>query len=489
MRSPRRGARSSMAGELVRIVVVLSFFAPSACGAQPQRGAPPQQVTVVQDGGVQGATVLAAPGQEITLNAGLENAYVLQGSSGEAFLVIDLAAAQVQAQVQRPSMGVALVIDRSGSMAGDKIVNARSAASSFIQSLADGDVVSVYQYDDVVEQIAPPTVVDANSRALLSSVVQGIQPRGSTNLHGGLVAGIESLSSALAERPVRRVILISDGLANVGPSSPFELGNTAAAGAARGVSVTTIGVGLDYDENLMTQVAIRSGGRFYHLQEPAQLAAILETELNSLGATVARAIQLEILPAPGVQVLGASGADLVRQGQVVQLNVGEMIGSSSRQVVVPIRVPTTGSGAGQVGSLTLRYRSTAANADRTQQGRVEYQLAASQAQVDQSVRPQFAVAVESYRTAQAQREAANLVSQGNTRQAAQVLQDRSASMRSRAQAMGGEAGRSILFSADTVDGQMQAVEAAEAAAPAAAPAARRALELDLEDQAAEAEGY
>jgi Ca-activated chloride channel family protein len=438
----------------------------------------------VQAGGAQGATVLAAPGQEITLNAGLESAYVLQGSPGEAFLVIDLAAAQAQAQVQRASMGVALVVDRSGSMAGDKIVNARNAASSFIQSLADGDVVSIYQYDDVVEQVAPPTVVDANSRALLASVVQGIQPRGSTNLYGGLVAGIESLSSALAERPVRRVILISDGLANVGPSSPYELGNAAASGSARGVSVTTIGVGLDYDENIMTQVAVRSGGRFYHLQEPAQLAAILETELNSLGATVARAIQLEILPAPGVQVLGASGADLVQRGQVVQLNVGEMIGNSSRQVVVPVRVPTTGSGAGQVGSLTLRYRSTSENAERTQQGRVDYQLAANQTQVDRSVRPQFAVAVESYRTVQAQREAAQLVSQGNTTQAAAVLQTRSADMRARAQAMGGAAERSLSFDADRVEGQMQAVQAAPAA-----PAARRAIELDLEDQAASAEGY
>jgi Ca-activated chloride channel homolog len=472
-----------MALELARIVVVLSFFAPSACGAQPQR-VPGQQVAVVQGVGAQGATVLAAPGQELTLSAGLESAYVLQGSPGEAYLVIDLAAAQAQAQAQRPSMGVALVIDRSGSMAGDKIVNARNAASSFIQSMADGDVVSVYQYDDVVEQVAPPTVVDANSRALLASVVQGIQPRGSTNLNGGLVAGIESLSSALAERPVRRVILISDGLANVGPSSPFELGNTAATGAARGVSVTTIGVGLDYDENLMTTVAVRSGGRFYHLQEPAQLAAILETELNSLGATVARAIQLELVPAPGVQVLGASGADLVQQGQLVQLNVGEMLGSSTRQVVVPVRVPTIGPSAGQIGALTLRYRSTAGNAERTQQGRVGYQLAASQTQVDQSVRPQFAVAVESYRTVQAQRQAAELVAQGNTTQAAQVLQDRSANMRARAHAMGGEAERTLAFDADEVAGQGQAVQAAPAA-----PAARRALELDLEDQAAEAEGY
>jgi Ca-activated chloride channel family protein len=253
MRASRKGA---LAGELLRIVVILAVISPSACVAQTPQGRT-QAVTVTQ-GQAQGATVIAASGQEITLNAGLESAYVLQGSPGEAYLVLDLAAAAVQGQAVRPSMGVALVIDRSGSMAGDKIVNARAAAASFLQSLADGDVVSVYQYDDVVEQVAAPTVVDANSRAYLTAVVQGIQPRGSTNLHGGLVAGIESLSSALAERPVRRVILISDGLANVGPSSPMELGNTAAVGASRGISVTTIGVGLDYDESVMGTVAVRS---------------------------------------------------------------------------------------------------------------------------------------------------------------------------------------------------------------------------------------
>jgi hypothetical protein len=185
-----------------------------------------------------------------------------------------------------------------------------------------------------------------------------------------------------------------------------------------------------------------------------------------------------------VQVLGASGADLVQQGGTVQLNVGDMLGSQTRQVVVPIRVPTTGAGAQQVAGLTLRYRATASNAERTQQGRVAYEIASSQTQVDQAVRPQFAVAVESYRTVQAQRQAAELVSQGNTQQAAQVLQSRTASMRSRATAMGGAAGRAMAFDADEVAGQAQAVEAAPAA-----PAARRALELDLEDSAYEAEGY
>lgn len=459
------------------LAALLLLLAPTACVAQTTG-----PIVATNTGG-NGNAVIALPGQEVQMTAGLENAYVLQGSPGEAFLVIDLNAIASSGHIVRPAMAVALVVDRSGSMSGDKIVHARAAASSFIQNMADGDVVSIYQYDDTVEQVAAPTIITANSRAALISMVQRITPRGSTNLFGGLTAGIESMFSAQAERPVRRVILISDGLANVGPSTPGELGNAAAGGAARGVSVTSIGVGLDYDETTMAAVAVRSGGRFYHMQEPAQLASILETELNNLGATVARGVYLELIPSSGVQIIGASGADMIQQGNTVRLNVGDMLGNQARQVVVPLRVPTSGAPQQLLASLNLRYRAATSDDERAAEARVSYQLARDQAQVDGSLQPQFAVAVENYRAARARREAAVLVARGDADRAADVLQAQATATRERARAVGGSAGQVMFDDAEVMAERSGAVRAARSA-----PAAR-AQQLELSDEALESEGY
>jgi Ca-activated chloride channel homolog len=462
-----------MARTLLATIAFVSLI-PAACVAQ---------TPIATGGGGQQQQVVAAGNGLVTLNAGLESAYVLQGAQGQAYLVIDLAAAAPPQQAARPAMAVALVVDRSGSMSGDKIQHARTAAASFIASMADGDVVAIYQYDDTIEQLAPPTVVNANTRDMLTSTVHHMTPRGSTNLHGGMMAGIQALTSAMAERPVRRVVLISDGQANVGPSTPAELGNVAAAAAARGISITTIGVGLDYDDAVMTTVAVRAGGRFYHLREPAQMAAILETELNALSATVAHGVLIELQPAPQVQILGASGADLNRRGDQIALNVGDMLGNQSRQVVVPIQVATSGQGELPLGTLRLRYRSAASGEELTQDAAVSYQLTNNAQLVNQHVDPRFAVAVETYRNAEAQRQAAALVSRGDAVQAASVLRSRAQSQRSRANALGGAAGQQLMFSADDIDERAGGVEAARSAP------ARRAAELDLQDSAMEAEGY
>lgn len=476
-------SRTSSPALLSAALVAAIAVAQSACVAETASGGGgPTTVTTTTVAAPAVATAAPAGG-EVRLAAGLESAYVLQGSDGQTYMVVDLAAAAAPVQTVRPAMAVALVVDRSGSMAGDKIANARAAAQSFIQSMADGDVVSIFQYDDTIEMVAQPTVVGPDTRPALTAAIGMITPRGSTNLYGGLVAGIESLTSALAERPVRRVILISDGLANVGPSSPMELGNVAATAAARGISVTSIGVGLDYDESVMGTVAVRSGGRFYHLQEPAQLVAILDTELNALGATVARAVTLELQPTPGVVILGATGAALTRQGETVVLSVGDMLGEQSRQVVIPVQVPTSGSAEQVAARLTLRYRAAAGDQERSSETAVSYQLARSEADVTRGVRPELAVAVERHRTVEARVEAAQLVASGEADRAADVLATRAAESRARGHALGGRAAAAIDAEASSVESRASRVRAARSA-----PAAR-AEQLDLADEALEAQGF
>src|SRR5262249_36122206 len=152
---------------------------------------------------------------------------------------------------------------------------ARMAATSLLETVNEGDIVSIYTFDSVVREIAPPTVIGPSSRGDLIRRIGTIVPMGSTNMYDGLRTGEARASQAPATHPVRRVVIISDGIANVGPCSLDDLGNLAAQGTESGVQVSAIGVGMDYDEHTLSSLAVRSSGRLYHLAEPSQMATIL----------------------------------------------------------------------------------------------------------------------------------------------------------------------------------------------------------------------
>jgi Ca-activated chloride channel family protein len=442
-------------------------------------------VIAVPDCLAQGQEVIAGIGspQEVQMVSGLQYATLLMGSNGQAQMVIDLTAPALPRATQRPAMSVALVIDRSGSMAGDKMGNAISAAASFIQNLSDGDVVAIYAYDDVVDQLAPPTPVNAATRPGLLAAVGQLFPRGSTNLHGGLMAGVAALSRPGAERPLRRVILISDGLANVGPSSPIQLGQAAANASYSGISVTAIGVGLDYDEAVLGALAVRSGGRFYHLQEPGQMAIILQSELEALTQTVARGLSIELIPAPGVQVLDATGADVVRNGRRVQLRLGDMLGGQSRAVVVDLRLPTAGGPERQAAQLIMSYQAASSGANREASDQVIYQISRSPASVQASVTPRYALLVERHQAALAQQRAAEMLGRGESDGAGNVLQAQAQQLRRRARAIGGAEGQEM-------EQEAQRAETAERRARRAnSRPARRAAQLDMADDALGSLGF
>jgi Ca-activated chloride channel family protein len=279
------------------------------------------------------------------------------------------------------------------------------------------------------------------------------------------------------------VILISDGQANVGPSSPFELGQVAATATAAGISATAIGVGLDYNEAVLDAVAMRSGGRFYHLTEAAELAMILQAELGTLEATVARGVVIDLVPAPGVEVLGATGAELTRQGNVVQLGVGDLSREQARQIILPVRVPTDGPSQLEAAAVNLRYRAAGTDEARAWSTQVAYGLTAAQAEADRGVRPEIAAAVEQYRASQAQLEAARLVGEGHNERAAALLEAQAAASERRAAAWSGTAAARVRLNTAQLRSRGQVVRSAGRGT------ASRAQQLGLNEEAMQNQGY
>jgi Ca-activated chloride channel homolog len=201
----------------------------------------------------------------------------------------------------RTPLNLGFAIDRSGSMMGEKIEYARQAAIYATQQLQPTDRLSVTIFDDQVSVLIPSTPVIET--APLIQKIHRIQPGGSTALHSGWVSSGLQVSEHLSKDTINRVIILSDGLANVGETNPDVIANQVHGLVKRGVSTSTMGVGQDYDEDLLEALARSGDGNYYYIGSPADLPKIFQAELNGLMATLGHTVSLGIEPQQGAELL------------------------------------------------------------------------------------------------------------------------------------------------------------------------------------------
>src|SRR5262249_27900322 len=215
----------------------------------------------------------------------------------ETFLFVDVQGANVIAKSPAP-LDLAIVIDKSGSMAGKRMNNALAAAKTAIERLHDGDVVSVISFNTAVDVVSPPTTIDATSRPKLIQRLSTIHPGGDTCIS----CGIDSAMQQLAQRDgmVERVLLLSDGEPTAGVRDVDGFKRIAENCRRMGAAVTTIGVDVQYDEKVMSALARSSNGNHFFVGDPTGLPAVFDSEMASLGKTVANKAELTLDLAPGV---------------------------------------------------------------------------------------------------------------------------------------------------------------------------------------------
>ncbi len=287
---------------------------------------------------------------------------ILVGSDGRFSMALDLTAAEIRRPVDRTRQNVDLVVvlDRSGSMAGQKIDDARQAIIQMLRRLSPEDRLSLVVYDTAIQTLFPLTPMTEAQRRRFATLVEQVMPGGGTNLGGGLSAGIDALRQVPSEGRQRKVILISDGLANHGLTDPAALGQMASGAAVQRIAVSTVGVGLDFNEALMTALADYGAGRYHFLENPNAFAAVLAHEFETARDVAAAGLELRIPLKHGLQVVDAGGFPIRIDGEAAVIRPGDLLSAEQRRIFLTLQLPADRPRRYILDGVTVRYQQAGA---------------------------------------------------------------------------------------------------------------------------------
>lgn len=212
----------------------------------------------------------------------------------------------------RPPLHLAVVLDRSGSMSGSPLEEAKRCAVALMERLGPEDRIALVTYDNSAQVVHPLARVkdpDAFRR-----LVGGVRSGGCTNLHAGWQSGVAELQTAHGPKILSRLLLLSDGRANEGVTDLEELAGAAQGAQAQGICTSTCGLGGAFSEELMTRMARAGQGRAYYGESAEDLMAPFMTEFDLLDNLFARDLVLSLDLPEGVKATQLSDFTEVRPG-------------------------------------------------------------------------------------------------------------------------------------------------------------------------------
>lgn len=211
----------------------------------------------------------------------------------EAVLQIGFTTAEVNERTDLRPLNLVLVIDKSGSMQeADKMSRVKESLQTMIGKLRETDLVSVVVFDTDAQVLRPAKVIGNGSE--LKEVINSIQPNGSTNLNAGLMLGYEEAKKNYKKGATNRVIMLTDGIANVGVTNPKKIAVASSEYNGQGIDLSTIGVGIDLDKELLRILAKSGRGLYHFVSDAHDINKVFVTELQSLISPIARKVEVNV---------------------------------------------------------------------------------------------------------------------------------------------------------------------------------------------------
>ncbi len=284
---------------------------------------------------------LPAASDLLTLDTAPGNRFVRADQRGEAVIRVRINGQKLH-DARRPPVNLGLVVDTSGSMEGDAIRDARAASLALLESLSEGDRLSIVTFDSHAEVLVPATRLDKETIVKMRERIGTMKAQGTTDLAGGLRAALAQVLSGFQANGVNRIVLLGDGVPNDEPSV-LPIAKQAAASM---VPVTVLGLGVDYNETLMNQIAQQSGGKYHFVRDSSAVATVFKDELVRVKRVVARNTHLRLRPGPGVTIDEVVGVPASASGADVDVALGDVSEGDQRDVIV--RLSVSGRRAGSL---------------------------------------------------------------------------------------------------------------------------------------------
>ncbi|GEM_PF-946850 len=306
-------------------------------------------------------------GKTLMIEGRLGHGRMLADARGETFLFIDVrndpgsTIRSGSSDIPRRStfaqpVNLAIAIDHSGSMKGQRERNATAAAAGMVGRLRDGDTVSIVTYATEARMLVATTTIDTRSRQrILEQLRDGSasRPSGNTCISCGLDLALRSLENRRAG--VDRMLLLSDGEANRGVRDEPGIRALARKARNRGVSISSIGVDIDYNERLMSALAREANGHHYFSETGSNLEQIFDQEFETLVSSVAKNGELVVELSPGVRVAEVFDRSYRQVGRRLTVPLGTFSAGEDKTLLIRLDVPPSPSGERPIANITLRY--------------------------------------------------------------------------------------------------------------------------------------
>lgn len=342
--------------------------------------------------------------------------HLAAGAGGRVHLLLT-AEAEATA-TERAPLNIGLVLDRSGSMRGDKIRATLESARILVDRLSRRDRLCVVFYDTEVEVALKPTPLE--DRDAVAKILQTTRARGTTNLSGGWLQGLRLVEKAAKKGAASRVLLMTDGQANRGIVDRASLEKVAEKARRKGVVTTTIGFGAGFNEDLLTGVARAGGGNFHFIENPDDAPRAFSAELGDALDLAAQNLQITLALAPGIrlrEVLNPFPHTLSATG--VDIFVGDVFAGDRRSVLLALEHDPLPEGEAKVLEARFEYDDLSAGGE-TGRATLTVSLPVREAPLPAPSK-EVELAAALHRCAKAKTQARRLANAGDLRKAADVL--------------------------------------------------------------------
>ncbi|CFX15778.1 von Willebrand factor A [Candidatus Filomicrobium marinum] len=369
---------------------------------------------------------------EVNVTADLGQS-VLPTQGGKVYLRLSLKPVETEVRESRPPVNVALVLDRSGSMRGKRLEAAKEATEMALSRLGRDDIVALIAYNHNVDILQAAERLTSHQD--LQQAVNRLRADGTTALFAGVVEGGRQVEKELSERRINRVILMSDGQANVGPSSPGELAKLGQKLGGKGISVTTIGLGLGYNEDLMQRLALASDGNHAFAETPSDLVKIFNSEFGDALSIAAQDIEIIIECRKGFRPRRILGRTADIEGNRIKLKLNQLTGGHERYLVVELEADAnTRAEPDDVAQVSVNYIDLDAGSRRDAKADVSVSFSTDQKAQEDSIDKAVMSQVAAQIATETSERAVELRDKGDVKAARKLLQDNAAYLaKSRAQ--------------------------------------------------------